>query len=417
PMDVTTNVGSKVVFTVNATGATPLGYRWWRMNGSTNTSVSGGNSNSLVFNNVTITDAGNYFAVVTNSVGSVTSRVATLTLDGVPVIIIPPRNQTNNLGSNATFSVVADGPAPLNYQWFFNTTNVLIDATNTSYIVSNMQATDAGGYSVIITNVAGSVTSSVATLTVRLPPAITNEPMDVTTNVGSKVVFTVNATGATPLGYRWWRMNGSTNTSVSGGNSNSMVFKSVTITNAGNYFAVVTNSVGSVTSRVATLTVLVVQPTITNQPVNVITNQGATVVFSVGASGSPPFSYQWWFNNTNLAGTSNPLVLNNVTTNVEGNYFVILTNNFGSATSQVATLIVAYQSLTPAQLWLLGHSGTSGDALMIAMEAGKNYRIQATTNLHDWYNVTNFLSSSTLMNYTNSLATNTTMMFYRIGSP
>jgi hypothetical protein len=137
----------------------------------------------------------------------------------------------------------------------------------------------------------------------------------------------------------------------------------------------------------------------------------------VGASGSPPFSYQWWFNNTNLAGTSNPLVLNNVTTNVEGNYFVILTNNFGSATSQVATLIVAYQSLTPAQLWLLGHSGTSGDALMIAMEAGKNYRIQATTNLHDWYNVTNFLSSSTLMNYTNSLATNTTMMFYRIGSP
>jgi hypothetical protein len=212
-------------------------------------------------------------------------------------------------------------------------------------------------------------------------------------------------------------MNGSTNTSVSGGNSNSLVFNNVTITNAGNYFAVVTNSVGSVTSRVATLTVLVVQPTITNQPVNVITNQGATVVFSVGASGSPPFSYQWWFNNTNLAGTSNPLVLNNVTTNVEGNYFVILTNNFGSATSQLATLIVAYQSLTPAQLWLLGHSGTSGDALMIAMEAGKNYRIQATTNLHDWYNVTNFLSSSTLMNYTNSLATNTTMMFYRIGSP
>jgi hypothetical protein len=139
----------------------------------------------------------------------------------------------------------------------------------------------------------------------------------------------------------------------------------------------------------------------------------------VGTSGAAPLNYKWWFSGTNtVVGMANPLVLNNVTSNSVGDYFVVVSNFLGSVTSQVATLDVVYNpSLTPAQLWLLNHSGISGDGLMIAMEAGKNYRVQSTTNLQYWTDITNFLSTSTLMAFTNSLSTNADFMFYRVASP
>jgi hypothetical protein len=153
--------------------------------------------------------------------------------------------------------------------------------------------------------------------------------------------------------------------------------------------------------------------------VSITTNAYATMRFNVGASGTAPLGYKWWFSGTNrVVGTNNLLVLNNVTSNNIGDYFVIVSNSVGSVTSQVATLDVVYNpSLTPAQLWLLCHSGISGDGLMIAMEAGKNYRVQSTTNLQDWTDITNFLSTSTLVEFTNSLSTNADIMFYRVASP
>jgi hypothetical protein len=89
-----------------------------------------------------------------------------------PAITTQPQPQTVNQGGTAAFSVSATGTTPLNYQWKFNGTNIG-GATASSYTRNNAQPADAGSYSVVVTNVAGSVTSSNAMLTVNVPPVIT----------------------------------------------------------------------------------------------------------------------------------------------------------------------------------------------------------------------------------------------------
>jgi hypothetical protein len=109
--------------------------------------------------------SGNYRCIVTNAVGAATSEVATLTVNVPPSITNQPQSQTMKAGTNAMFSVVAGGTAPLSYQWRFNGADIAA-ANGSSYTRMGIQTNDAGSYSVAIANVAGSITSSNAVLTV-----------------------------------------------------------------------------------------------------------------------------------------------------------------------------------------------------------------------------------------------------------
>jgi hypothetical protein len=105
--------------------------------------------------------------IVTNSIYSVTSKAATLTVDAAPSITAQPQSQTVAAGSSVTFSVVASGnPAPT-YQWSLNGTP-LSGATKANLTLNNVKAANDGTYTVAVTNALGSVTSAGATLTVTL---------------------------------------------------------------------------------------------------------------------------------------------------------------------------------------------------------------------------------------------------------
>ena len=82
-----------------------------------------------------------------------------------PVITSQPTNQTVVATSNVTFAVTASGVGPLSYQWYFEG-NAISGATATNYTIIGVMATNAGNYTVVVINPAGSVTSSVAILTV-----------------------------------------------------------------------------------------------------------------------------------------------------------------------------------------------------------------------------------------------------------
>jgi hypothetical protein len=84
----------------------------------------------------------------------------------VPFIVAHPQSETISPGNTIAFTVVAAGSAPLAYQWYFNTNTPLANATNVTLILANVQATNAGTYSVMVTNAAGSVISSNAILIV-----------------------------------------------------------------------------------------------------------------------------------------------------------------------------------------------------------------------------------------------------------
>ena len=156
---------------VGATGVGTLSYQW-RKNG---TPVPTGTNSSLDFLGVQVADSGNYDVIVANDYGSVTSSVAVLTITNLlPEISWPPQSQIVAAGSNASFIVrTGIGTPPFDYQWRFNGASIS-GAKASSYTITNAQPTNAGSYTVVITNVAGAVTSDVAVLTVVSTPAATN---------------------------------------------------------------------------------------------------------------------------------------------------------------------------------------------------------------------------------------------------
>src|SRR5205085_2816940 len=99
----------------------------------------------------------------------------TTDLGDAPSITTQPVSQTVSAGANVSFSVAADGTAPLSYQWLKNGSPIN-GANAPTLSLSNVQATDAGGYSVVVSNGVGTATSNTATLNVtdQLPGQIYN---------------------------------------------------------------------------------------------------------------------------------------------------------------------------------------------------------------------------------------------------
>jgi sugar lactone lactonase YvrE len=171
--------------------------------------------------------------------------------------------------------------------------------------LANVTTNNTGNYDVIINGSSGSVTSSIVTLTVVVPSTISSQPQSVTVTNGNPASLTLTAFGTAPLNYQWY-FNGTT--AVDGGTNATLNFSNATTNQSGNYFCVITNAYGSVTSVIATLTAVVL-PGITTQPTNQIVVTGGSVTFTVSASGTGPFTYQWQLNGTNLphsSGGTNP---------------------------------------------------------------------------------------------------------------
>ena len=354
-----------LAWTDNATNETGYVVARSLTSGGSYTDVASLGANAIAYTNTGLSASTTYYYVVraTNSFGaspnSNEASATTLASPTPPSITAQPQNQTVNQGANATFTVTATGAVPLFYQWRFNATN-LTGATGSSYTRSNAQPADAGPYSVVVSNSLGTATSSNATLTVIVPPTITAQPQNQTTNQGSNVTFTVSTSGTTPFSYQW-RFNAG---NIGAATASNYTRTNVQPADAGNYSVVVSNAAGSATSSNASLTVIVppTPPSITTQPQSQTVFQGNNVNFTVSANGSTPLSYQWRFYGTNLpAATATNLTLNSVTTNQSGPYTVLVTNAYGAVTSQVATLTVtpSFQAGGLIELWSLAPGSRS----------------------------------------------------------
>lgn len=178
------------------------------------------------------------------------------------------------------------------------------------------------------------------------PPTITGQPASQTVFVGANVTFDVTASGTAPLSYQW-RKNGTAITGNSSATTASLSLGNVATTDAGNYSCVVSNSAGSNVSNAASLTVNLAPPTITSSPTSQFATVGGNASFTVGVSGSGPFTYQWRRNGAALTNgaivsgaTGLALTLTGVTHAESGSYDVVVTNAAGSATSDDATFAV-----------------------------------------------------------------------------
>ena len=301
-----------------------------------------------------------------------------------PVVTIPPQSQSVASGGTASFIVSATGTAPLNYQWQFNG-GPIPGATATNLTLTNVQLTNGGSYTVVVTNAVNSVTSAPpAVLTVLTPPVITLQPQGATNLVGATVVFTAAATGSAPLSYQWQfnSVNLTNGARISGSQTGTLTISNAQVTDTGNYVLLASNGAGATNTLPASLTING-PPAITAQPAPESVFVGANASFSVAATGTQPLSYQWFRNSLPLSDAGNisgsataTLSLTNVQLTDSANFQVVISNVAGTTNSALVALIVtAPGACDPPPANLVGWWTGNGTATDIA--GGNNGTLQA----------------------------------------
>lgn len=359
PVDTAIAAGNVARFTVTTVGP-PLTYgysyyQWqkqpaaggaWSDLADSPGAFVGATTASLTIYGTTVAMSGDrYRCVVSNTAGATTSTAGTVTVSQAPAIVTHPASVSASLGQDVTFTVVANGTAPLTYQWQ-KFSALIPGATGATLTLTNVQMGDIGSYGVKVSNAAGSVLSNFASLSVAaIAPAITTHPQSQTVSAGADAIFTVAASGSLPFGYQWMK-NGA---NIPGATFSNYTVFGAQAGDAGNYAVSVRNSAGTAISATALLTVNSAPPAIVTHPQSVSILAGAAATFTVAVSGTAPFTYQWSKNNAALAGaTGASYAIPGVQAGDVGTYAVTVTNSAGQVTSNAATLGIVVAVTAPA---------------------------------------------------------------------
>lgn len=279
-----------------------------------------------------------------------------------------------------------------------------------TWIFSGVPTTNEKQYAASAHNTAGAWSGGPFKKADNIPPTIMAQPQDQTVSKGGFVSFSVTVTGTEPLTYLWLH-NGA---NIPGGTSSTLTLNNVQTNDAGQYAVVVSNDTGSAQSSPATLTVFFPSepPTILVPPQNQTANPGGFVSFSVTATDTRPLTYQWLKDGVNIGGaTSDTLNLNNVQTTDAGQYTVIVSNPDQSISSSPATLqiILSPRPIFESLQWIQA----AGFSMALRGQAQISYRVQISTNLVDWLDLTNFTAAGVLTLISDPEATNSQRRFYR----
>lgn len=340
PLSASVVQGESVILRATATG-TPAPTLQWYLGDAT---IAGATGALLQLNSVTSANGGSYKVVATNSTGTATSNVAVLTVIGAgkPVeLLASPLSVTALAGANVSYRVIADGVAPITYQWRKDGTDITGE-TSSKLTLTNVSSSNAGTYTVVATNAAGSIISGAATFaidTAAVAPAISTDPSGRTVPAGARLILTFAHTGTYPVTYQWSK-NG---TAITGANDAAYIVPVTSAADAGSYTVTVSNASGAATSNPAVVTVsnLKLTPDLNSQPQSTTVALHDTAQARVSVGGVQPLRLQWRRNGFILAGqTATTLTLADAQVADAGTYTVTLSNDFGSVTSQAITVTV-----------------------------------------------------------------------------
>ena len=262
-----------VSFTVGASSPYALGFQWL----GNGTNLAGKTSPTLTFNSVDlIYNNTTYQCMVTNVCGAVTSSIATLTVTSAAELPAFASLQTlsGSVGNNQTITVhLTGGTDPKGgYQWFHDGTRLTdtgeYSGTTTSTLtITQVSTNDAGVYSAIVTNVAGSISNAVANLaTVYFAPVMIQPPAALTAFLGGTATNFSSAYGQL-LSYKWYAcsktsLSGATLTPLSEGThfggtaTATLQINEAANADATNFVVTITNPGGAITSAPVALTVI-----------------------------------------------------------------------------------------------------------------------------------------------------------------
>ena len=289
-------------------------------------------------------------------------------------------------------------------------------STSLSHVITGLTNGTAYTFTVTATNSAGtgsasSASSSVTPAAATVAPGAPTSVSGVAGNAQATVTFTapVSNGGAAISGYTVTSNPAGGTDSNAGSTSLSHVITGLTNGTAYTFTVTATNSVGTSSASSASSAVTPLLPVaITTQPINLTVAQGYPASFTVAASGTVPFTYQWLKNGIAIAGaTSATYTIATVATTDAGNYSVTITNAAGSVTSSAATLTVqAFNVLTTNQNVIVGKSAafTTGISLgstqwQISTDAGVTWTNLTNNTTYDGVttNVLEILKVTTAM--------------------
>ena len=295
---------------------------------------------------------------------------AELIIYSKPAITTHPATVTKAAGETAKFTVKATG-TNLSYQWQYRTgagqswSNSWLTGYNSATLTVKAESYREGyQYRCKISNSLGTVYTNNAALHVKAKPAVTTQPQSITTSADTTVKFSVKATGS-DLSYQWQYRTGAGatwyNSTMSGCKTATMTVKATAARNGYQYRCKVSNSLGSVYTNAATLTVKQVKPVITGHPKTTTAEPDTTVKFTVQATGAE--SYQWqyrtgagatWYNST-MSGCKTATMTVKATTARDGyQYRCKVTNSVGSTYSNNAALHVQGSGVVTYRALLVG---------------------------------------------------------------
>ncbi|HEX3718350.1 MAG TPA: immunoglobulin domain-containing protein [Verrucomicrobiae bacterium] len=242
------------------------------------------------------------------------------------LIAVQPQSQSVHVNSNATFNVVAASTSNLTYQWLKNG-NPITDQNDDSLTINGAETSDAASYSVIVSSDSGSVTSSVAKLTVQIPPTVVTNPVPEVVTNGAKVTLFVAVIGTGPLTYQWL-LNG---VPIPGQTKTNLVVSGVSADNLGNYSLLVNGPAGDIVSANALLSV----KSVTNAPPQIgsAKRSGNSITFTFISTANQMYQIQakaaltqssWTDLGSEITATSTNTAVSDALTNSERFYRVVL---------------------------------------------------------------------------------------------
>ncbi|MBR5343436.1 MAG: leucine-rich repeat protein [Oscillospiraceae bacterium] len=265
PASKTASVGTTVKFTVKATGGA-LSYQWYYRTSSTGewkkSTATGAKTAMLSIKAESYRSGYQYRCKVSNPLSYKYSSAATLTVGSKPTVTTQPKSAKVYVGKTAKFTVKASDAT--GYQWYYRTSSTGewkkcsgSDATTASISVEAKSYRDGYQYRCKVSNSAGYVYSSAATLTVSVKPVITTQPSSKTASSGTTVKFTVKADGASS--YQWYYRTSETSEwkkcTGTGATTATLSVEAKSYRSGYQYRCKVTNDQGYVYSSAATLTV------------------------------------------------------------------------------------------------------------------------------------------------------------------
>ena len=368
-----------------------------------------GISGAPIFNLQTLTtnNFGSYQVVATSPSGSVTSSIANLAV----VYTLSPTNVSVTNGMATNLAVTVFGTGSFSYQWYFNTNTAVDGGTNATLLFTNAAYGQRGYYFCVVSNSSGmAVTSSVVKLTIIVfPPSITTQPNFARVVVGGSTNLNVAVSGDGPYGYQWFISSGRTATAtpfISGGRITSVLVNDLGMgyTSTPQVHFVGGSGSGATASAFA-ISGGVVSITVMNQ------GSGYTTAAPTVQIDPPPMTTTLLTGQTNATLNFSPAALTDGT-----NYFVVITNNYGSVTSAAAYLWV----FVPPQNFNIGNVGTTnGGQISLQLSGTPNYPyiLQSVTNLTppvNWKSIrTNNADSNGNWSFTATNLSVTPNLYYR----